>query len=79
MTGFEDPTPKRHLSGKPGNVRDFTKSRGHVRQCVGESNLVVEKWPKTDLNVSCTFMSVRIFSSIQLVLCVDYGSVTLTA
>ena len=45
-----------HLSGKPGNVRefdgcqgnvrDFTKSQGNVR----EKNLVREKLPKT---VSC--------------------------
>jgi len=46
-----------HLSGKPGNardfnscpgyVRDFTKSRGSVRK-----KLVGEKWPKTVLLVA---------------------------
>jgi len=32
-----------HLSGKPGNVRDFTK----VREMSGEKMLSGEKWPKT--------------------------------
>ena len=38
-----------HLSGKPGNVREFDSCQGNVRDftnCQGK-NLVREKWPKT--------------------------------
>ena len=35
--------PGDRLSGKPGNVRDFTENQGIVR----EKNLVREKLPKT--------------------------------
>jgi len=42
-----------HLSGKPGNVREFGTCQGNVRDVVNnqgnvrEKNLVVEKCPKT--------------------------------
>jgi len=42
-----------HLSGKPGNVREFGTSQGNVRDVVNsqgnvrEKNLVMEKCPKT--------------------------------
>jgi len=39
-----------HLSGKPGNVRDFSKSQGNVRE-----KLFI---------VSCVFESIQVFSSI---------------
>jgi len=42
-----------HLSGKPGNVREFGTCQGNVRDVVNsqgiirEKNLVIEKCPKT--------------------------------
>jgi len=42
-----------HLSGKPGNVREFDSCHGNVRDFIniremsGEKNLVREKLPKT--------------------------------
>ena len=42
-----------HLSGKPGNVREFETCQGNVRDVVNsqgivtEKNLVMEKCPKT--------------------------------
>jgi len=40
------------LSGKPGNVRDFTKSQGSVK----EKNLVREKWPKNCLLLETAYL-----------------------
>jgi len=38
-----------HLSGKPGNVREFDSLQGNVRDFTKSQgkNLVREKWPKT--------------------------------
>jgi len=38
-----------HLSGKPGNVREFETCQGNVRDNVNSQgkNLVMEKCPKT--------------------------------
>jgi len=68
-----------HLSGKPGNVRDFdicqgnirdfTKSQGSVREKISsaKSGQTVYCWN------SCLFACIRVFSSIQLVINVNYA------
>jgi len=49
-----------HLSGKPGNVREFETCHGNVRDVVNsqgnvrEKNLVMEKCPKTVHTLTCT-------------------------
>jgi len=54
-----------HLSGKPGNVRDFTKSQGSVSK----------KSCQRKVAKSCLLLVAYLhpykFSSIQLVLCVN--------
>ena len=48
-----------HLSGKSGNVRDFTKSQGKILSGkIGQKLLIV----------SCLFVSVQAVTSIQVVL-----------
>jgi len=62
-----------HLSGKPGNVREFDSCQGNVRDfaenrnCQGK-NLVREKLPKTVNIVNCIFVSIRVFSRSLLCL-----------
>ena len=36
-----------HLSGKPGNVRQFDSCLGNVRDFTKSQGYVREKWPKT--------------------------------
>jgi len=52
-----------HLSGKPGNVREFETCQGNVSDVVNGQgivremsgkNLVMEKWPKTVHTLTCT-------------------------
>ena len=56
-----------HLSGKPGNVREFDSCQGNVRDftenqgIVREKNLVREKLPKTvycKLHIFCIYTGI---------------------
>ena len=67
-----------HLYGKPGNFRDFDSCQGNVRyfsktQGNGRGKILSGKSGEKLYIVSCIFASVWVFSSIQLVLYVNYA------
>ena len=67
-----------HLYGKPGNVSDFDSCHGNVRDFIKSresvrEKILSEKSAQKLFIVSCIFASVRVFSSIHSVLCVNYA------
>ena len=66
-----------HLSGKPGNVREFDSCQGNVRDftenrgIVGGKNLSGKSCLKLFI-VNCIFVSIQVFSRSLLCLVVKY-------
>jgi len=58
-----------HLSGKPGNVREFGSCQGNVGDFNKSQGSVREKLPKLFI-VSCMFASIQVFS--RSLFCIKY-------
>jgi len=66
-----------HLSGKPGNVREFDSCQGNVRDFIENQGIVREKIlsGKSCLKTvycNCIFVSIQVFSRSLLCLIVKY-------
>ena len=56
-----------HLSGKPGNVREFDSCQGNVRDFTENQGIVRESCLKLYI-VNCIFVSIQVFSRSLLCL-----------